>query len=327
MGNGVDVARAARLWLQHAAETYGGELPVRAPGALVLGASAVVEVEPAANPAPAVADAEDDALGTPAIVAETAPTESHSVASRRAATGETTPAAPAAPMSGTTSRKDTNAKEVADPAGDSIAAPNDDPALQLAALRQHIGACTRCKLSHGRTQVVFGDGSARARVMFIGEAPGFHEDRQGLPFVGAAGQLLDRIIENAMGLRRADTYIANVNKCRPPENREPEPDEVAACLPFLRQQVRIIRPAVIVCLGRVASSNLLGTSLPMKILRGRELTYEGIPVVVTWHPAYLLRNPGAKHETWDDIKRVNRLLGRPECPARAAPDDQATRSP
>ncbi len=189
-----------------------------------------------------------------------------------------------------------------------------DPALSLAALREHIGVCTRCKLSHGRKQVVFGDGSPRARVMFIGEAPGFHEDQQGLPFVGAAGQLLDKIIENAMGLKRADTYIANVNKCRPPENREPEPDEVAACLPFLRQQVQIIRPAVIVCLGRVASSNLLGTSLPMRALRGRALTYEGIPVVVTWHPAYLLRTPSAKRETWDDIKRVNRLLGLPERP-------------
>lgn len=197
------------------------------------------------------------------------------------------------------------------------APPPTDPAADLEALRTHIGPCTRCKLAQGRTQVVFGDGSPTARVMFIGEAPGFHEDRQGLPFVGAAGQLLDRIIENAMGLRRADTYIANINKCRPPDNREPEPDEVAACLPFLRQQVRIIRPAVIVCLGRVASSNLLGTSLPMRALRGRELKYEGIPVVVTWHPAYLLRNPAAKGETWVDIKRVNRLLGLPERPERS----------
>src|SRR5690606_25615696 len=193
-----------------------------------------------------------------------------------------------------------------------------DAAAGLAALAARLADCTRCKLHAGRTQVVFGEGNPRARVMFIGEAPGFHEDQQGRPFVGPAGQLLDRIITGGMGLRREDVYIANVNKCRPPNNRDPEPDEVAACLPFLREQVRLIRPEVIVCLGRVASSNLLGTTLHMRALRGRALTYEGIPVVVTWHPAYLLRNPAAKRETWEDIKRVHRLLGLPEQPARPA---------
>lgn len=190
------------------------------------------------------------------------------------------------------------------------------PEDALEELRARVLPCTKCKLAATRTHVVFGEGNPRAPVLFIGEAPGFHEDQQARPFVGPAGQLLDKIIEGAMGYARGDVFIANVNKCRPPENRNPEPDEVAACLPFLRAQVRIIRPGVIVCLGRVASSNLLGTSLPMRALRGQELEYEGIPVVVTWHPAYLLRTPSAKGETWADIRRVNRLLGRPEVPPR-----------
>jgi DNA polymerase len=210
------------------------------------------------------------------------------------------------------------------PPAASVASTVADPALSLAALREHIGPCTRCKPSSGRKQVVFGDGSPRARVMFIGEAPGFHEDQQGLPFVGAAGQLLDKIIENAMGLKRADTYIANVNKCRPPDNREPEPDEVAACLPYLLQQVRAIRPQVIVTLGRVATQNLLSVTQGMGALRGRELSFDGIPVVATWHPAYLLRNPAAKPQTWVDIKRVNRLLGRPEVPPQSAANQEAS---
>ena len=156
--------------------------------------------------------------------------------------------------------------------------------------------------------------------MFVGEAPGAREDESGRPFVGPAGELLTRIIENAIGLPRAAVYIANVNKCRPPNNRDPEPDEVATCLPYLRAQIRAIRPAVIVALGRVAAHNLLSTTLSMTQLRGRELDYEGIPVVATWHPAYLLRQPSAKRETWDDIKRVNRLLGRPDVPSRERAD-------
>jgi DNA polymerase len=198
--------------------------------------------------------------------------------------------------------------------------PAGDQPETLDALRESIRDCARCKLCRGRTQVVFGEGAPDARVMFVGEAPGAREDEQGRPFVGPAGQLLTRIIENAMGLARAHTYIANVNKCRPPGNRNPEPDEIAACLPFLRRQIELIRPAVIVALGRVAAHNLLGTTRPMRDLRGANLSYAGIPVVVTWHPAYLLRTPSAKRETWDDIKRVNRLLGRPETPgATGAP--------
>jgi len=208
------------------------------------------------------------------------------------------------------------------PEAATTAAPADvDPArlhaeaaAALQALRAEVLPCTRCKLHHGRKQVVFGEGNAQPRVLFIGEAPGAREDATGRPFVGPAGQLLDRIIQAAMGMQREQVFIANVNKCRPPDNREPEPDEVAACLPFLRRQVAILKPQVIVALGRTAAHNLLGTTVPMRALRGRELRYEGIPVVVTWHPAYLLRDPSHKRETWEDIKRVNRLLGLPEVP-------------
>jgi DNA polymerase len=186
-------------------------------------------------------------------------------------------------------------------------------------LRAAVLACTRCKLHEGRRRAVFGEGNPRAEVMFIGEAPGAVEDQTGRPFVGPAGQLLDRILTGAMGLQRADVYIANINKCRPPGNRPPEADEVAACLPYLTAQVALIRPRVIVCLGRTAAHNLLGRDEPMRALRGRDLSYQGIPVVVTWHPAYLLREPERKRETWEDIKRVNRLLGRPEVPPPPAP--------
>ncbi len=213
------------------------------------------------------------------------------------------PAAPAAPR----------------PAAPAPAAPaaNDDRTAALAALRVEVMPCTRCKLHGGRNTVVFGEGSPHARVMFIGEAPGAKEDQTGRPFVGAAGQLLDKIVENAMGLRRTEVYIANINKCRPPDNRAPEADEVAACLPHLRRQIEIVRPEVIVCLGRTAAQNLLATTASTTALRGQSLSYMDIPVVVTWHPAYLLREPAHKRETWDDIKRVNRLLGRPEVPPAA----------
>ncbi len=191
-----------------------------------------------------------------------------------------------------------------------------DRTAALAALCQQAAGCEKCKLSRGRTHVVFGEGNPDARVMFVGEAPGQREDETGRPFVGRAGQLLDKIIENAMGMQRADVYIGNINKCRPPGNRDPEPDEVAACLPWIREQIQLVQPEVIVTLGRVAAWNLLSVHDPMKTLRGRTLLYEGIPVVATWHPAYLLRNPAAKAGTWEDIKRVNRLLGLPEVPAK-----------
>ncbi len=198
---------------------------------------------------------------------------------------------------------------------------HDEPELAsefatLDELRETTANCTRCKLHTGRKNLVFGEGNPNAELMFVGEAPGAREDEQGRPFVGPAGQLLDRIIENAIGMQRADVYIANVNKCRPPGNRNPEPDEVAACLPILKNQIALIRPKLIVAMGRVAAANLLSTTQSVTRLRGQTLRAHGVPVVVTWHPAYLLRNPAAKVETWEDVKRVNRMLGRPEVPGR-----------
>ena len=193
-------------------------------------------------------------------------------------------------------------------------APDPPKPTTLDELRAQVLPCTACKLAKGRNSVVFGEGAADARVMFIGEAPGRDEDRQGRPFVGRAGQLLDRIIVNAMGMRREDVYIANINKCRPPGNRDPEPDEVAACLPHLQAQISLIRPEVIVTLGKVAAWNLLKVTQSMGRLRGREFRYANAVVIPTWHPAYLLRTPSAKADTWEDIKKVNRLLGRPEVP-------------
>jgi DNA polymerase len=200
------------------------------------------------------------------------------------------------------------------------AAPGDDGAAaaagpaasvaeMLAALKAEIGpACTRCKLCDlGRRQVVFGVGHPKARLMFVGEAPGEDEDRQGEPFVGRAGQLLTRIIE-AMGLSRDQVYIANVIKCRPPGNRNPEPDEVAACEPFLFRQIDAVRPLVIVALGKFAAQCLLRSTEPITRLRGRTFDYRGATLMPTFHPAYLLRNPSAKREVWEDMKKVRALL-------------------
>jgi len=189
------------------------------------------------------------------------------------------------------------------------AAAHADGAAVLQALQAEIGpACTRCKLcTLGRSTVVFGSGSPRARLMFVGEAPGEDEDRQGLPFVGRAGQLLTRIIE-AIGLTREQVYIANVIKCRPPDNRNPEPDEVAACSPFLFRQVEAVNPIVIVALGKFAAQCLLQTAEPITRLRGRAFDFHGRTLIPTFHPAYLLRNPAAKREVWDDMKKVRALL-------------------
>ena len=178
----------------------------------------------------------------------------------------------------------------------------------LAAVRADIGDCTRCKLhTLGRTQVVFGVGSPEADLMFVGEAPGADEDIQGIPFVGRAGQLLTKIIE-AIGLSRDDVYIANVIKCRPPGNRNPEPDEVETCEPFLFQQIDIIKPKVIVALGKFGAQTLLRTLDPISRLRGRVYDYRGAKLIPTFHPAYLLRNPSSKREVWEDMKKVRDLL-------------------
>jgi DNA polymerase len=179
----------------------------------------------------------------------------------------------------------------------------------LADVQRELGPdCSRCKLhTLGRTQVVFGVGSPEARLMFVGEAPGADEDEQGIPFVGRAGQLLTKIIE-AIDLRREDVYIANVIKCRPPQNRNPEPDEIEACEPFLFRQIDAIKPAVIVTLGKFGAQTLLRSAAPISRLRGRIFDYRGAKLVPTFHPAYLLRNPSAKRETWEDMKLVRQLL-------------------
>jgi uracil-DNA glycosylase family 4 len=178
----------------------------------------------------------------------------------------------------------------------------------LAAIRADIGDCTRCKLhTQGRTQVVFGAGNPSAGLMFVGEAPGADEDLQGVPFIGRAGQLLTKIIE-AIDLKREDVYIANVIKCRPPQNRNPEPDEVATCEPFLFQQIDAIRPKVIVALGKFGAQTLLRTLEPISKLRGRVFDYRGSKLIPTFHPAYLLRNPSSKREVWEDMKLVKKLL-------------------
>lgn len=195
-------------------------------------------------------------------------------------------------------------------AGGRAAAVTLAPADALAALRQEIGpACTRCKLhALGRRQVVFGAGNPQARLMFVGEAPGEDEDLQGEPFVGRAGQLLTKIIE-AMGMTREQVYIANLIKCRPPGNRNPEPDEVATCEPFLFEQLGIIQPRIVVPLGKFAAQALLRTTEPITKLRGRVFEWRGASLIPTFHPAYLLRNPPAKREVWEDMKKVRDLLG------------------
>ncbi len=176
-------------------------------------------------------------------------------------------------------------------------------------LREAIGDCRRCKLCAGRTNLVFGVGNPNARLMFVGEGPGRDEDLQGEPFVGRAGQLLTDIITKGMGLKRDEVYIANVVKCRPPENRNPEPDEVAACEPFLKKQIDLIHPEVIVALGKFAVQTLLQSKMPITKLRGQWHTYQGIKLMPTFHPAYLLRNPGDKKLVWQDIKKVMEALG------------------
>ncbi|HKY10033.1 MAG TPA: uracil-DNA glycosylase [Candidatus Binatia bacterium] len=178
----------------------------------------------------------------------------------------------------------------------------------LEELRAEIGDCQRCKLCAGRTHIVFGVGNPKARLMFVGEGPGRDEDIQGEPFVGRAGQLLNDIITKGMGLKRSDVYIANVVKCRPPDNRNPEPDEVAACEPFLKRQIDLIRPEIIVGLGKFAVQCLLQSKAPITKVRGTWHRYHGIKLMPTFHPAYLLRNPADKKLVWEDIKKVIKEL-------------------
>ena len=188
----------------------------------------------------------------------------------------------------------------------------------LAAIRGDIGDCTRCKLHGlGRTQIVFGVGNPNADLMFVGEAPGADEDIQGVPFVGRAGQLLTKMIE-AMGFSRDEVYIANVLKCRPPGNRNPEPDEIATCEPFLFRQLESIEPKVVIALGAFAARTLLKTDSPISRLRGRVFDFRGAKLIPTFHPSFLLRSPGYKREAWDDLKMALSVLGRP-VPGAALP--------
>jgi DNA polymerase len=216
----------------------------------------------------------------------------------------------------------------AGPAPGRAAASTADPSLQRAqpaaaidlpgasfadldSLRAAVASCRLCGLCRTRTQTVFSDGGGRSRLMFVGEAPGADEDASGVPFVGRAGQLLTKMIEAGMGLSRGDVYIANVLKCRPPGNRNPEPAEIASCRPYLDAQIDLVRPAVLVALGKFAAQFLLETEEPISRLRGRWGSRSGIPVMPTYHPSFLLRQPEKKKEAWDDLQQVLRKLGLP----------------
>lgn len=176
-------------------------------------------------------------------------------------------------------------------------------------IRAELGDCRRCKLCEGRTKLVFGVGNPKAELVFVGEGPGADEDLQGEPFVGRAGQLLTKMIE-AMGFQRSQVYICNVVKCRPPNNRNPEPDEIAACEPFLKAQLESIRPKVVVALGKFAAQTLLRDTTPITRMRGRWREYDGIPLMPTYHPAYLLRNPAEKKSAWVDLQEVMKRFGK-----------------
>jgi DNA polymerase len=197
------------------------------------------------------------------------------------------------------------------------AVPAADRAAALQMIREDIGDCTRCALHKGRNKIVFGDGSPSARLMFVGEGPGADEDAQGLPFVGRAGQLLNNMIA-AMGLKREEVYIANVVKCRPPGNRAPEPEEANTCSPFLFRQIDVIRPEVLVALGATAVTYLLGARQPLAGLRGRVHSVRGTKLIVTYHPAYLLRDPRQKKEAWADLQIAMKELGL-KAPAKGNP--------
>ncbi len=199
-------------------------------------------------------------------------------------------------------------KPIFTPPAASPSIPVADRAAALRLIREDIGDCTRCALHTGRNKIVFGDGSPNARLFFVGEGPGADEDSQGLPFVGKAGQLLNNMI-TAMGLKREEVYIANVVKCRPPANRTPEPDEANTCSPFLFQQIDVIQPEVLVALGATAATYLLGQRQPLAGLRGRVHAFRGSKLIVTYHPAFLLRDPRQKKEAWADLQIAMRELG------------------
>ncbi|HKV54557.1 MAG TPA: uracil-DNA glycosylase [Candidatus Binataceae bacterium] len=251
------------------------------------------------------------------------PLPSAAAASAQAATSAPRPSASSAEKRLVVTRDDGEpARPAATPASGTASEPvyrypDLEKTAGLEAVREFIGECTRCKLAPGRTNLVFGVGNPNAQLMFVGEAPGADEDLRGEPFVGRAGQLLTDIIERGMGLTRADVYICNVIKCRPPENRNPEPDEVASCEPFLFRQIDLVRPKVIVGLGTFAVQALLKIKTPISKLRGNWQEVRGVKLMPTFHPAYLLRNPADKRLVWADIQEVMKVLGQP-IPQRGA---------
>jgi DNA polymerase len=221
-------------------------------------------------------------------------------------------AAPRVDTAAAMERRPTTAPPAAVSTHDLFADPGVQKSATLDELRAHIGDCQRCKLAGlGRSTIVFGVGNPNAELMFVGEGPGADEDRQGEPFVGRAGQLLTEIITKGMKLRRQDVYIANILKCRPPGNRNPEADEIAQCMPFLARQIDLVHPRVIVALGTFAAQTLLGVKTPITRMRGIWHEHRGAKLMPTFHPAYLLRNPGDKRLVWADIKLVMAELGLP----------------
>jgi uracil-DNA glycosylase len=199
--------------------------------------------------------------------------------------------------------------------------PRPSNPLALEVIRNELGDCRRCKLHRTRKTIVFGEGDTKATLMFVGEGPGFDEDVQGRPFVGRAGQLLTKIIQS-IGLQRSQVYIANIVKCRPPQNRNPEPDEIDACHPFLLRQIEALQPQIICALGTFAAQTLLKTSAKITALRGQLFELDGIQVIPTYHPAFLLRNPEKKRDVWEDMKKILELLRQKEEPDHPAGDDK-----
>ena len=192
---------------------------------------------------------------------------------------------------------------------ETMTAPQTPAPNGLEGIRSELGDCQRCKLAPSRTNIVFGSGNPNAELVFVGEAPGFDEDQQGLPFVGRAGQLLTKIIES-IDIKREDVYICTVLKCRPPDNRNPEPDEVLACNPFLKKQLAGIRPKIVCCLGTFAAQTVLQMASPISKLRGRFHDIDGMRIIATFHPAYLLRSPEKKLDVWEDMKQIRAELFR-----------------
>lgn len=290
-----------------------GDPPARA-GAAAPGASR-------ASPSPAPASSTTPAQTTPSPAPGAAP--GAPPAGKSAAPAPPRPPAAAAPAAAAAADSSPGTKQTlaqpAGPAAQAVDPARDAPrAADLESLRALVAGCTACGLCRTRSRTVFADGPPQARLMFVGEAPGAREDQSGVPFVGDAGQLLTRIIEAGIGLRREQVYIANGIKCRPPDNRDPSPEEKRSCLPFLERQIELVDPLVLIALGRHAANLLLGTDLPISALRGRVHERGRRFVVPTFHPAYLLRNPEAKKDCWADVQRAMQLLGIAPRPSRGS---------